>query len=262
MPITALIFDLDETLVEDQRATREALAAATSGLRDRHGADPSTLAHTLWDVAERRWLASPFVAYTTNIGMASWEGLWARFEGDSPEVRGLRDWAPAYRLGVWNDALAAHGIPSDDALAGALQAAFERERRALHILFADALPALERLAGQYRLALLTNGASDLQREKVAGARLGQYFDVVVASGDIATGKPHPRIYAHTLDLLGVASGEAAMIGDSLRNDVEGPQRAGLRAIWLCRDGDEREAQDSGVRPDATITTLSEVEAAL
>lgn len=261
MPITTLIFDLDETLVEDLRATRESLAAAAGELRDRRGADPAALARAVWDAAERRWLASPFVAYTDNIGMASWEGLWARFEGDDPHVRGLREWAPAYRRGAWRDALAARGVPGDAALVDTLQAAFERERRARHILFADTLPALERLKGRYRLALLTNGASDLQREKVAGAHLGDYFDVLAASGDIAAGKPNPRIYAHTLDLLGAATSEAAMIGDSLRNDVWGPQRAGIRGIWLRRDGREPAARDADVRPDAVIATLDEVESA-
>jgi putative hydrolase of the HAD superfamily len=262
MPITALIFDLDETLVEDQRATRESLAAAVGGLRDRRDADPEALARAVWDAAQRRWLASPFAAYTDNIGMSSWEGLWARYDGDDPNVRGMREWAPAYRRGAWRDALAAHSFPADDELADTLQAAFERDRRARHILFADALPALERLKLRYRLALLTNGESDLQREKVAGARLGDYFDVVVASGDIAAGKPKPRIYAHTLGLLGVAAGEAAMIGDSLRNDVWGPQRVGIRGIWLQRDGRGPAARDADVRPDALIATLDEVEGAL
>jgi putative hydrolase of the HAD superfamily len=261
----ALIFDLDETLVADIRATREALAAAsgTEGLRERHGADPEALAQGVWDAAERLWLGSPEVGYTEAIGMASWEGLWARFEGDDAHLRALGAWAPDYRRAAWRQALAARGAPADDALADALQAAFERERRALHLPFPDTRPALDRLRRDYLLALLTNGAPDLQREKVAGAALGDYFAVVVASGDLGAGKPDPRIYRHTLDLLGVAPGEAAMIGDSRRNDVWGPQRVGICGIWLCREDDpDSGARDAEVRPDAVIRTLDEVESAL
>ena len=32
-----------------------------------------------------------------------------------------------------------------------------------------------------------------------------------------------------------------MVGDSLRNDVDGPPAAGLRGIWLNRTGESRPA---------------------
>jgi len=262
---TALIFDLDETLVADIRATREALAAAAGRreLRERHGADPDALARSVWDAAEQLWRGSPEVGYTEAIGMASWEGLWAPFTADDPHLRALGAWAPEYRRAAWRRALDALGAPSDEVLADALQGAFERERRALHLPFPDTRPALDLLRRDYRLVLLTNGAPDLQREKVAGAALGEYFAVIVASGDLGAGKPDPRIYRHTLDLLGVAPGEAAMIGDSLRNDVWGPQRVGIRGIWLCRTDDpDSGARDADVRPDAVVRRLDEVESAL
>lgn len=259
MRTKALIFDLDETLVADQEATRRALAAAgRTEYGDSTAISPDELARAVWQTSSTLWLASPHARYAEEIGMASWEALWARFDGERPEVRALAAWAPGYRRRAWREALAAQGVAApDDALTDRLQASFLAERRATRILFPDAVPALERLRGPYRLAILTNGESGLQREKVAGARLGEFFEVVVASGDIGAGKPDPRIYAHTLAALGVAPDEAVMIGDNPINDVAGAQRAGMRGIWLNRDGAWGNPPE-GVRPDAVIASLADL----
>jgi len=263
MPAKALIFDLDETLMADQEATRRSLAGATrTELGDASGASPEDLARAVWETSSALWVASPHLSYAEAIGLSSWEALWARFDGDRPEVRALAAWAPGYRRQSWHAALASLGRDAaDDSLLDRLQATFLADRRATHILFPDAVPALERLRGPYRLAILTNGDAGLQREKVSGARLDDYFAVVVASGDIGAGKPDPRIYAHTLAALGIAPDEAVMIGDNPINDVAGAQEAGMRGVWLNRDG-SLGAPPAGVRPDATIASLAELDAAL
>ena len=51
-------------------------------------------------------------------------------------------------------------------------------------------------------------------------------------------KPHPSIFAAALQLVDVPAGDAVMVGDSVRQDVEGALRAGMRAVLLHR-GDGR-----------------------
>jgi FMN phosphatase YigB (HAD superfamily) len=46
---------------------------------------------------------------------------------------------------------------------------------------------LRRLRDRFRVGLVTNGAPDLQRRKVAVTGLREHFDAVVASGDIGVG---------------------------------------------------------------------------
>jgi putative hydrolase of the HAD superfamily len=46
-----------------------------------------------------------------------------------------------------------------------------------------------------------------------------------------------------------------MIGNSLKRDIAGAQRAGVRAIWLDRSGT---AQSKDVKPYARITSLGEL----
>jgi putative hydrolase of the HAD superfamily len=49
-------------------------------------------------------------------------------------------------------------------------------------------------------------------------------------------KPHPSIFAAALQLVDVDARHAIMVGDSVRQDVEGALRAGMRAVLLQRGG--------------------------
>jgi HAD superfamily hydrolase (TIGR01458 family) len=76
-----------------------------------------------------------------------------------------------------------------------------------------------------------------------------------ASGQQATiiGKPAPAFFAAALADIGIAPADALMIGDDLRDDVQGAQAAGIRAI-LVRTGKYRpqDEEAAGERP-AMIT---------
>jgi putative hydrolase of the HAD superfamily len=56
----------------------------------------------------------------------------------------------------------------------------------------------------------------------------------VSSSEHGLMKPHPSIFAAALRLVDVKAAEAVMVGDSVRQDVEGALRAGVRAILLQR----------------------------
>lgn len=128
-----------------------------------------------------------------------------------------------------------------------------------HEVFADAVGALDELGESHSMALLTNGAACLQREKLAASGLGDYFDAVVVSADVGVAKPGAAAFEHALAQLGASSGRAVMVGDSLAKDIEGAHAVGLRGVWVNRDG--RPAPDG--RPGhPTITTLSELSSVL
>jgi HAD superfamily hydrolase (TIGR01549 family) len=100
-------------------------------------------------------------------------------------------------------------------------------------LFEDALPVLEELrAAQLRLGLVSNGIRDL-REFVAHHQLD--VDAIVGSRAHGFVKPHPTIFQSALQQLGVEPAQAAMVGDSLEEDIEGARALGMRAILIDRD---------------------------
>jgi len=97
-------------------------------------------------------------------------------------------------------------------------------------LYEDALPVLDELRSHgLKLGLVSNTGRDLD-EFVAHHRLE--VDAVLGSGAFGRTKPHPTIFKAVLERLGVAPADAAMIGDSPEDDVEGARAAGIRAAFL------------------------------
>jgi len=250
----ALIFDMDDTLIVEEASAEAAFLQTCELARTRYGIEPRELHATVRRTCRRLWHASPARAYCVEIGISSWEALWARFEGEDGPLKILREWAPTYRRDSWHEALRHHAV-SDLEFALELAETFPLHRRKLHIVYEDVRPALEHFRRFLRLGLLTNGASDLQREKLAGAGIAGYFDQVVISGDLGIGKPNPRIYEVMLSRLAVTAREAVMIGNSLDSDIQGAQAVGMKAIWLNRAGAPR---DDSVVPDSEIRTLAEL----
>jgi putative hydrolase of the HAD superfamily len=108
-------------------------------------------------------------------------------------------------------------------------------------LFDDVLPALEDLRSRgIKLGLLSNTARDL----AAFVRHhGLEVDAVLTSRAHGKTKPHESIFLRLLELLDVAPAEAAMVGDTVEDDVEGARAVGMQAVLLDRDGRHPEVAD-------------------
>ena len=254
MAIRSILFDLDDTLVVEEASADAAFLATCERVHEKHGIDPEGLHQSVRYHARELWRASATITYCRAIGISSWEGLWARFLGDDPNLKKLHAWAPTYRCEAWFRALTDHGI-NDLSFAKRLSDVFPSERREQHVVFSDVADSLTNLREVYRLALVTNGAPDLQREKIQGANLACFFDAILISGEVGIGKPDCRIFKLALDALAASPSEAVMIGDSLTRDILGAQRAGLKGIWLNRS---RSKTISQVTPDFQIANLSQI----
>ena len=253
----AVIFDLDNTLILEDASTRAAVRAAATLAGERVGGDVERVASAAIESARRLWKAAPGFAYGEAFGIWWGEALWGEFAGDGDELRLIRSVLPELRERVWRDALSAVGI-SDTGLADEMQHVYATTRRARETIDPEAEPTLADLARDHVLALLTNGASDVQREKLSRTPFARYFHTVVVSLEVGIGKPDPRVFEATVSRLGLATSDAVMVGDSLVRDIGGAQRAGMRAIWVDR-GLWRE---EGATPDATVTRLSDLRDAL
>ena len=254
MAIRSILFDLDDTLVVEGASADAAFLATCECAHEKYGIDPEALHQSVQYHARELWRASATITYCRAIGISSWEGLWARFLGSDPNLKKLHTWAPTYRREAWFRALTDHGV-KDLSFAEQLSDVFPSERRERHVVFSDVEDSLTNLREVYRLALVTNGAPDLQREKIQGANLAQSFDAILISGEVGVGKPDCRIFKLALEALTTSPSEAVMVGDSLTRDILGAQHAGLRGIWLNRSGNNAASQ---VTPDAQITNLNQI----
>jgi putative hydrolase of the HAD superfamily len=156
-------------------------------------------------------------------------------------------------------ALAANGhAPLPDDLAVRIADRFSAYRDEEMFVFPGAHEAIDALkALGVKLALLTNGAADIQRAKVERFALAQRFDHVQIEGEHGFGKPDERAYLHAMQALGVTAPDTWMVGDNLEWEVEAPQRLGIYAIWMDVHG-EGLPEGSTVRPDRIIRSLTEL----
>jgi putative hydrolase of the HAD superfamily len=86
-----------------------------------------------------------------------------------------------------------------------------------------------------RLAICSNWDWDLT-EAVEEVELLDRVDVVVSSAWAGARKPHPRIFEHTLEKLGVEPAAGLFVGDTWGPDVVGPRAAGMTPVYLQREG--------------------------
>jgi len=113
-------------------------------------------------------------------------------------------------------------------------------------LFEDAPPVLDELRAQgLKLGLVSNTGRNLD-EFIAHHKLD--VDAALGSGAFGRTKPHPTIFRAVLERLEVKPEDAAMVGDSLEDDIEGARASGIRRAFLL-DREDRHPEVENRLPD-------------
>lgn len=146
----------------------------------------------------------------------------------------------------------------DDLLAHQIADALHVLRDREITLFPYAHELLDHLRGAgVRLALITNGATEPQWEKIRRFDLAHRFDHIQVEGDMGFGKPEPEAYLHALQAVDAAPETAWIVGDNLEWEVAAPQRLGIHAIWHDHTGNGLPDNAPAV-PDRIIRGLWEL----
>ena len=125
-------------------------------------------------------------------------------------------------------------------------------------LYDDVKPVLRQLhESGLRLGLISNTHRCLNSFQ-SHFELETFITGAVSSSDHGFMKPHPSIFEAALCELGVAAGEALMVGDSFSHDVAGARRLGMRAVLLARSAQPVQ----GVEQVSVITSLRELPAVI
>ncbi|GAB3473072.1 HAD family hydrolase [Nocardiopsis coralliicola] len=203
----AIFFDLDDTLLDERTASSAGLRALMAQL----GHPDFDAARSLWDVQTE----ISFGAYV--------DGRLTLAEQRRERVRAL--------------AVQAGHTAVSDADCDGLFDRYLAAHRSAWTAFADAVPALDALAGAgVALGVITNGVAELQHDKLDRLGLADRFPTVVCADTAEAGKPDRRIFAAACARAGVAPESAWHVGDHLDADALGAASAGLRAILLDRRG--------------------------
>ena len=101
--------------------------------------------------------------------------------------------------------------------------------------FADAIPTLKALKAKgFKLGIVSNswGLAIEKLRKIS--RLFELFDAESFSHETNKFKPNPASFKICTRALGIKPFEAVMVGDSVRNDVQGAARVKMKGILLNR----------------------------
>ncbi|MDE0670168.1 MAG: HAD family hydrolase [Caldilineaceae bacterium] len=219
----SIVFDLDSTLL-DNSSYQDTLAEICRQVSELHpGVEPRQLQQanlTIWTSNKNRYMTE----------------LWD----------GTKD---TFSLGeeVWELTLAQCGIQSRSIAREA--ARIHDATEAGHIrLYADARSAVQTLqqAG-IRMALVTNGPSQLQRRKIEILGIAPWFEAVLVSAEVGHSKPEPEIYMLALESLNADPKDAWFVGDNLYTDIAGANNVGMPSVWVNRTGEP-------LPPDAPVPT--------
>lgn len=135
-------------------------------------------------------------------------------------------WRLLYEPGPpWRETLTGESAATVARVADAFRAAIRP------VAFADAAPAIEALRGRFPLGILTN--SPAGEESLTALGLRDHFTAVV-SADESHRKPDRIAFERACAALEAPAAQVALVGDSIRADIEGAVAAGLVPIWLDR----------------------------
>jgi putative hydrolase of the HAD superfamily len=225
--IADLVFDLDRTLWDFDRNSREVLAEVWAEWgADRVGS---------WTGREVTFAAFLRVYEEENLA------CWAEYRAGrmTQEVlRPLRFRRTFLRLGVREEA-----APDLDALCGAMGEAYLGRAPYRTHLIPGALDVLETLQRRgHRLFVLTNGFDTVQRTKLDHSGLAPFFSDVFTSDSLGLKKPHRAAFEAVLVATGSTAERAVMVGDDLECDVVGAREAGWRQVHFNPDGERHREQ--------------------
>jgi HAD superfamily hydrolase (TIGR01549 family) len=117
-------------------------------------------------------------------------------------------------------------------IAGELTKRMRVEYQPVDLVPESALPTLQMLkqAG-FRLGLVSNRSNPMD-ELVVELGLSEYFDLILAAGEVGWYKPDPRLLQYAAEQLGTDPSSSVYIGDNYHADILGARAAGMLPVLI------------------------------
>jgi putative hydrolase of the HAD superfamily len=253
MTVRAVLFDLDDTLMEEEAPLVAAFRAACAPVAERHGILVDDFFARARVLGREAFQTAPAIDYLRAIDAGSSDLLSADYDADAPHAEAMAEWLTWYRRGFFRNGLRAFGI-DNEGLVDEMLERYLANRHAHHRVYPETFDVLDTLAGRIPLVLVTNGPGHHQRTKLEAVGFGPYFANIVVSGEVGISKPDKRMFDAALNAVRVRPVEAIMVGNNLPRDIGGAQARGIAGAWVNRIGEIAD----GVKPTWEITDLREV----
>ncbi|GHD93878.1 dUMP phosphatase [Pseudocitrobacter faecalis] len=113
------------------------------------------------------------------------------------------------------------------------------------------------LEGKVKMGIITNGFTSLQQIRLERTGFRDHFDLLIISEEVGVAKPDRRIFDHARELAGNPDpSRILMVGDTAASDILGGMNAGWSTCWLNA---HQQPLPEGIKPDYTVSSLSELE---
>lgn len=194
---------------------------------------------------------SSYPAFERILAATSGPAVEVRVFWEAWEDENIKAYSSPYRpyAQICRDSLARcfarFGLRGDPALIGHYFDAFPRFR-----LYDDALPTLEHLARNHRLAVVSNIDDDL----LAATPLARDFDLVCTAERARGYKPDGVLFRYLIENAGVPKERILHSGQPQHTDMVGAKPLGLAVAWINRRGVA--LHPSVPRPDVTLPDIA------
>lgn len=136
--------------------------------------------------------------------------------------------------------------------------AYEENLSQGHYFLPGAEEALQSLSKKYKLYLASNGTARVQAGRLKSAGIIPYFQEIFVSEEMGYNKPDPAYFdACFARIPGFRKDRAMMVGDSLTSDILGGIQAGIATCWV-----NPRHKTGSIRPDYEIESIVQLEALL
>jgi putative hydrolase of the HAD superfamily len=224
----AVLFDLDDTLIPEEPAIEAGFAAVAERV---WGSSSTERIRSLWDGTNQVLRdQAPAQAYLAAVHITASDLLHGSLVGGGRDADSLRAFLPFYFEHAFDPVLPEFARP----LTRELVDLWRETRLAALSVYPETVGVLEWLSGEVPLALVTNGLSKLQRDKLELTGLSEYFASVVVAEEVGAAKPDTAMFHKTLGRLQLDANEAVMVGNDLERDIVGARSAGLATIQITR----------------------------
>ena len=217
--VKAIIFDLDNTLIDFMKMKRMASEAAISAMIDAGlKIERKKAIETLWSYYEKLGIEHQKV-----------------FQYFLKEVMGRID-----------PKILAAGVVG-----------YRKVKEAFLEPYPNVLPTLIALIKRgFKLGIITDAPRFQAWSRLCGMKLQHFFDVIITSDDAKAKKPSQLPFKAAIKKLGLKPNEIMMIGDSMKKDIIPAKRMGMVTV-LAKYGEfKREKIEE--RPDFEVEDISQI----
>lgn len=218
------------------------------------GDDTLWFVEHLYDDARK---AARSVVVDAGVDGAAWEELQRKIDLENVLTMGVDpERFPLSCAQAYNSLAGAEGEFVDDTAVGRIRDAAEQVFHKSALANEHALPVLEDLRADFRLALLTKGALAVQTKRIEDAGLSDAFERIV----IVTDKRSAEFRGLLAELKGDPRSSWS-VGNSVASDINPALELGMSAIWIDAHVWEHERRELHTLPGALVApSLAEVPA--